>query len=166
VTRRDGEREVSDPARHPQPTDDVAADLVEYLVVVMPDVDSLATLVPALAEMAGGGRARILDLVALVKHDDGAIEVLEFEAVSSLAALADVEGQVGRLLSENDLAMASVALRPGTAGVVLVAENRWAEPLASAARRAGGQIVGGERVPPSRVEAVLADSADEDQSGA
>jgi hypothetical protein len=157
---------VNDPHDHERCTEDVRADLVAYLIVVMPDVDSLATLVPALAEMARSGQARIIDLVALVKHDDGAVEVLEFEAVSSLAALADVEGQVGRLLSDNDLAMASVALRPGTAGVILVSEDRWAEPLSSAARKAGGQIVGGERVPPSRVEAVLAESADDDQRGA
>jgi hypothetical protein len=160
--RGSGDLEVSDPPQHERPTDDVVADLVEYLIVVTPDVDSLAGLVPALAEMATSGLIRILDLVALVKDRDGAIEVLEFEAVRSLAALADVEGQVGRLLSDNDLAMASVALRPGTAGVIFVTEDRWAEPLSSAARRAGGQIVASERVPPSRVEAVLADLADED----
>jgi hypothetical protein len=157
---------LSDSHQQGRHTDDVVADLVEYLIVVMPDVDSLASLVPAFAEMARSGQVRILDLVALVKHGDGAIEVLEFEAVRSLAALADVEGQVGRLLSENDLAMASVALRPGMAGIVCVTEDRWAEPLSLAARRAGGQIVAGERVPPSRVEAVLADSADEDHRGA
>jgi hypothetical protein len=157
---------VTDPHEPERRTDDVVADIVAYLIVVMPDVDSLAALVPALAELARSGQARIIDLVALVKHDDGAVEVLEFEAVSSLAALADVEGQVGRLLSDNDLALASMALRPGTAGVILVSEDRWAEPLASAARKAGGQIVGGERVPPSRVEAVLAETADDDQQGA
>jgi hypothetical protein len=139
----------------------VVADLVEYLIVVTPDVHSLASLVPALAEMARNGHVRILDLVALVKDGDGASEVLEFESVTSLAALSDVEGQVGRLLSDNDLAMAAAALRPGTAGVVLVTEDRWAEPLSLAARRAGGQIVAGERILPSRVEAVLADWADE-----
>jgi hypothetical protein len=164
--RRAGELKVSDPHQHSRCTDEVVADLVAYLIVVMPDVDSLAALVPALAEMARTGQGRIIDLVALVKHDDGAVEVLEFEAVSSLAALADVEGQVGRLLSDNDLAMASVALRPGTAGLILVSEDRWAAPLSLAARQAGGQIVGGDRVPPSRVEAVLADSADEDRRGA
>ncbi len=157
---------MSDPHEHPRSIDGVLTDLVAYLIVVMPNVDSLAALVPALAEMATSGRARIIDLVALVKHDDGTVEVLEFEAVSSLAALADVEGQVGRLLSDNDLAMASRALRPGTAGVILVSEDRWAEPLSLAARHAGGQIAGGERVPPSRVEAVLADSADNDHRGA
>jgi Family of unknown function (DUF6325) len=157
---------VSDPHEHGRRADDVVADLVEYLIVVMPDVDSLASLVPPLAEMARTGQIRILDLVALLKHGDGAIEVLEFEAVRSLAALADVEGQVGRLLSEKDLAMASVALRPGTAGVIFVTEDRWAEPLSSAVRRAGGQIVAGERVPPARVESLLAESADEDDEGA
>jgi hypothetical protein len=152
---------LSDARQPSQPPGDVVADLVEYLIVAVPDLDALASLVPALAAMATSGLIRILDLVALVRHPDGAIEVLEFEAVRSLEALAEVEGQVGRLLSDHDIAMASVALRPGTAGIIFVTEDRWAEPLSMAARRAGGQIVAGERVPPARVQAALADSSDE-----
>ena len=148
---------MGDGADQVEGVDDVAPDLVEYLVVSVPDLDALASLVPALAEMAGSGTIRILDLVALARHGDGAVEVLEFEAVRSLAPLADVEGQVGRLLTDRDIAMASVAIRPDSAGIVLVTEDRWAEPLAAAARRTGGRIVAGERVPRSRVEAALAD---------
>jgi Family of unknown function (DUF6325) len=157
---------LSDAHEHEQRTDNVAADLVEYLIVAVPDLDSLGSLVPALAAMATSGSIRILDLVAVRRASDGTIEVLEFEAVESLAALAHVEGQVGRFLSDHDIAMASVALRPGTAGIIFVTEDRWAEPLSAAARRAGGQIVAGERVPPSRVEAALADFSDEDPRGA
>jgi hypothetical protein len=69
------------------------------------------------------------------------------------------------MLSENDIALASRALPPGTVGIVLVTEDRWAAPLSAAARRAGGLIVAGERIPPSRVEEVLADSAEEEQGG-
>lgn len=147
-------------------TDDVVPDLVEYLIVAVPDVDSLASLVPPLATMARSGTIRILDVVALARGSDGAIEVLEFETVSSLAALATVEGQVGCLLSDRDVAMASVAIVPGTAGLVLVTEGRWAHPLSAAAHRVGGRIVAGERLPPSRVEAALAESPGEDDGGA
>jgi hypothetical protein len=140
---------------------DVDADLVEYLIVAVPNLDSLARLVPALAEMARTGIIRILDVVALARTSDGAVEVLEFEAVASLAPLAEVKGQVGRLLSENDIALASIAIRPDSAGLVLVTEGRWAEPLSTAAQQAGGRILAGERVPPSRVEAALAESSAE-----
>jgi hypothetical protein len=149
---------VGDARDRAQHRGEVAADLVEYLIVSTPDLASLSTLVPALAALADSGLIRILDLVALERHPDGAVEVLEFEAVTSLSALAEVEGQVGHLLTEHDIAMASTALRPGTAGILFVTEDRWARPLSLAARQAGGQIVAGERVPRSRVEAAYADA--------
>ena len=45
----------------------------------------------------------------------------------------------------------------GMPGVVLVTEDLWAKSLSTAAQRAGGQIVAGERIPASRVEAALGD---------
>ncbi len=147
-------------------THEVASDLVQYVVVVVPDQDALATVVPALAELVQTGKIRILDLVVLVRDREGAVTVLEFEAVESLAALRHVEGELGGMLSDNDIALASLALRPGTAGIVLVTEDRWAEPLSAAARRAGGLIVAGERIPPSRVELVLSDQLEDEQGGA
>jgi hypothetical protein len=156
---------VNDRSEHGESMIDVATDLVEYFVVVVPELDSLSTLVPALADMAKRGSIRILDLVVVTRAPDGTAEVMEFEAVASLTALWEVEGQVGGLLSERDIAMASVAVKPGAAGIVVVTEDRWAEPLSSAARRAGGQIVGGERVAPSRVEAALTTGPDDAERG-
>lgn len=153
----------------PEPADrtqEVATDLVQYAVVVVPDQDKLATVVPALTELVQTGKIRILDLVVLVRDREGAVTVLEFEAVDSLAALRHVEGELGGILSDNDIALASHALRPGTAGVVLVTEDRWAAPLSVAARSAGGLIVAGERIPPSRVEQALADWSEDEQGGA
>jgi predicted nucleic acid-binding protein len=144
---------------------EVTSDLVEYVIVAVPDQDSLATVVPALAELVQTAKIRILDLVVLVRDREGAVTVLEFEDVESMAALRRVEGEVGGMLSDHDIALASTALRPGTAGIVLVTEDRWAEPLSAAARRAGGQIIGGERIPPSRVEGALADRSEDEQEG-
>jgi Family of unknown function (DUF6325) len=140
-------------------SDEVTSDLVEYVIVAVPDQDALAAVVPALAKI------RILDLVVLVRDREGAVTVLEFEDVESMAALRRVEGEVGGMLSDHDIALASHALRPGTAGLVLVTEDRWAEPLSAAARHAGGQIIGGERIPPPRVEGALADRSEDEQEG-
>jgi hypothetical protein len=158
--------DVTDAPDRAERADAVVPDLVAYLIVAVPSLDSLASLVPALTAMAKTGAIRIIDLVAVRRMADGALEILEFEEVRSLATLADVEGQVGRLLSSKDIEMASVVFRPDSAGIILVTEDRWAEPLSRAARQAGGRIVAGERIPASRVEEVLADTADEDLRGA
>jgi hypothetical protein len=143
------------------PRSDVVRDLVGYVIVVVPDRDSLSEVVPALADLVEAGAIRILDLVVLDRDGEEPASVLEFEEIDSLHALADLEGDVGGLLSEHDIEMASLALPSGTSGIVLVTEDRWAEPLSSAARRAGGRIVAGERIAPARVEAALADHADD-----
>jgi len=146
-------------------TDDVTPDLVEYMVVLTPDEASLAALVPALAELVAGARIRVLDLAVVVRGADGAVTVHEVETVESLAGLRHVEGEVGSLFSQQDVATAGLALRPGTAGLVIVTESRWAEPLSVAARNAGGRIVGGERIPPRRVADALAQLLDDEPEG-
>ena len=69
------------------------------------------------------------------------------------------------MLSDHDIDLASLALRPRSAAIVLVTEDRWAEPLSAAARRAGGQIVGGDRIPATVVESVLIERIEEESSG-
>ncbi|HEX5946813.1 MAG TPA: DUF6325 family protein [Acidimicrobiales bacterium] len=130
-------------------------DLVEYVVVVTPDVASLAALVPAMADLVADGQIRLLDVAVAVRDDDGAVAVQEVEMVEMLAGLRDVEGDVGGLLSQQDVATAGHALRPGTAGLVVLIESRWAEPLSEAARGVGGHVVGGERIPPRWVADAL-----------
>jgi hypothetical protein len=44
-------------------------------------------------------------------------------------------------------------LEPGTSAAVLVWENRWAAPVATALRRNGGQLVASGRIP---VQAIMA----------
>jgi hypothetical protein len=136
-------------------------DLVEYLVIVVPDLGALDRLVPALGELVEAAAIRIIDLVCVTRSArGGGLTVLELEDVESLAGLRDVEGQVGGLLSAHDIATASVAVSPGSSAVLLLVEGRWAARLSTAARLAGGRIVGGERIPRRRVEAALSPDAD------
>ena len=143
------------------PESELATDLVEYFVVVLPDRASLGGVAPAVAELVRSGRIRVLDIVVLDRGGDGGLDILELGDVDDLVALSAVDGDVG-LLSENDLALASSAVRPGEVGLVVVAEDRWATQLSSAARRAGGRIVAGERIPVLRMEAVIEDMPDDD----
>ena len=75
------------------------------------------------------------------------------------------EGASSGLLSDEDTTEAANALEPGTSAALLVYENRWAAPFASAVRRSGGQLVASGRIP---VQALLAalDAAEEAEGAA
>lgn len=153
--------DARDPGQH-RPA--VRSDLVEYLIVSVADVDGLASVGAAIAELARADTVRVLDLVALVCDRSGATVVLEPSSVPELVALLGTGAEEG-LLSERDIELAALALQPGTAAVVVVTEDRWAEPLSIAATAAGGQIVAGDRIPPRRVEAALAEQTDDGAGG-
>jgi hypothetical protein len=150
-------RSLNESRQHGNRPDDVATDLVEYIIVAVPGLESLVGLAPALAELVEREAIRILDLVVVVKSAGGAVTQLELDDVDGMAALRALDDGIGGLLSDHDIELASLALRAGSTGVILVTEDRWAEPLSAAAQRAGGQIVAGDRIPPAWVETVIAD---------
>lgn len=141
---------------HRDPLVEVDADLVEYVVVGLPETGSLDRIATALVGLVDASAIRILDVVVLAKAGDGIVELLEVGDVESLRPLTKTEGWYGGLLSSHDVALVSATLAPESAAVLLLAEDRWAEPLARAARTAGGRLLGGERIPRSRVHASLA----------
>jgi Family of unknown function (DUF6325) len=145
--------------------DEVQTDLVEYLILTMLGAQSLAIVAAALTRLVESGVLRILDVVVVVRDGSGAITVRELDELESFEPLTQVDGEVGRMLSAKDIRSASLAVRPGTTGVVIVAEDRWARSLAAATRDAGGQIVAGERIRAARVRAVLDAAADGARGG-
>jgi hypothetical protein len=54
------------------------------------------------------------------------------------------------LFSEEDVPWFAAAIEPGSSAGVVVWENTWAAPFASALRRSGGQLVAGAGSPPTR----------------
>jgi hypothetical protein len=135
----------------------VVPDLVEYLVVVAPDPVTLASTAESLAGLQASGAIRLLDLVVLVKDLDGGIELPDVGTVPALASFAGIERDAEGLLTNQDIELVSVAVPPGRTGMILVAEDRWAEPLSMALQRVGGHIVAGERIARARVLAVLSE---------
>jgi len=59
------------------------------------------------------------------------------------------------LLSDEDMGEAAQALEPGTSAALLVYENSWAAPFATAVRRSGGQLVASGRIPVNEFLAAL-----------
>lgn len=147
---------MTDPPLVPEPSAETDGDLVEYVIVAVPETAALRGVALALAEMVASGVVRVLDLVVMVRNaGDRTASVLEIEAVDSLTPLHGVEGEVGGFFSEHDIELAALTLEPERAAIMLLLEDRWAEPLANAARRVGGRLVSGERIPRGRVAPAL-----------
>jgi len=135
--------------------DAVTTDLVEYFVVVVRDTEALEKLVPALAEVVRSSAIRILDLVAVATDSNGVARFIELDTITDLDGLTLSDAPLGGLLSTHDIDLVSLALAPDSTAIILVAEDRWAEPLSAAARQSGGEVLAGERIPRGRVEAAL-----------
>jgi Family of unknown function (DUF6325) len=133
---------------------------IDYLLVEWPGRQPTGEAAPHLIDLVDRGLIRILDLVFLHKDEDGSLARLEISDLGDqVEAFAEFEGASSGLLSDEDTDEAGSALEPGTSAALLVYENRWAAPFASALRRSGGQLVATGRIPIQSVLAAL-DAAD------
>ena len=136
---------------------------VDYLVVEFPAETSNFTgaMASELATLVEAGTIRVLDLLILQKDSDGSIETLEIGDLESLDELRALETDLAEILAADDVEHLAAAMEPGSTAGVLVYENRWAAPFASAARKSGGQLVANGRIPIQAIVAAL--EADEEE---
>jgi uncharacterized membrane protein len=131
---------------------------VEYLVLGFPGNQFTGAIAPALADLTQNGTIRILDLVFIAKDTDGEVVAVEIEEHSDSAAFMALEGEIGGLISPDDIEHAAEALQPGSSAALLIWEDTWAAPLADALRESGGVLIEGGRIPHDLIEAALADA--------
>jgi len=120
---------------------------VEYLVVGFPDGTVSDDLAPELAKLVDNEVIRVLDLVVLTKDTSGGIAVAEFDELDQFASFAEVDAEVGGLISAEDIDFVGDDLDPGSAAAVLLVEDLWAASLADALDRSGGFLLDGARIP-------------------
>ena len=89
---------------------------------------------------AQSGIVRILDVLILVKNEDGSVEAMELDETPTVDAIRALEADIAEILAAEDVELLAEAMEPGSVAGVVVWENRWAAPFAAAARRAGGQL--------------------------
>jgi Family of unknown function (DUF6325) len=77
----------------------------------------------------------------------------ELSGIDELGELQTIEAELAELLAEEDVDHLAAAMAPGSSAGVLIWENLWAAPFASAARRSGGQLIADGRIP---IQAIIA----------
>jgi len=135
---------------------------VDYVVVEFPAGQSNFTgeMVEELLKLVDSGTIRVIDVLILTKDEDGVVDATELSALGDLGELQALEAELAELLAEDDVLHLAAAMDPGSTAGVLIWENLWAAPFASAARRSGGQLIANGRIP---IQAIIASiQADEE----
>ncbi len=128
---------------------------VDYLVVEFPagQANFTGEIAAELLALVERGLIRVIDVLILTKAEDGTVEAMELSDLGDLGELEALEAQLAELLAEEDVEHLAAAMEPGSTAGVLIWENLWAAPFASATRRAGGQLIANGRIP---IQAIIA----------
>jgi len=130
---------------------------IDYLIVEFPGNKMTGEGLPHLVDLVDRGIIRILDLVFVTKDAEGnvaAAEIADFDGDGQLD-LAVFEGASSGLIGEEDIAEANAAIEPNSSAAILIYENSWAAPFASALRRGGAQVVATGRIPTQEIIAAI-----------
>jgi hypothetical protein len=128
---------------------------VDYLIVEFPAGAQNFTGEGAdeLLKLHDAGIIRVMDILIIQKGEDGTVMAQELGDLKELGELARIETELVQTLAEEDVANLAAAMDPGSVAGVLIYENLWAAPFASAMRRAGGQLIANGRIP---IQAIIA----------
>lgn len=130
---------------------------IDFVIIEFPvgEANFTGEMVEELLKLVDGGTIRVVDILILAKDETGAVEAMELSDADDLGPLAAVEAELAELLAEEDVEHLAAAMDPGSVAGVLIYENVWAAPFASAARRSGGQLIANGRIPTQAIIAAI-----------
>jgi len=137
---------------------DVELGPIDYVVVEWPaDKQPTGEAFPHLVDLVDRGLIRVLDLAFVKKEMDGSIVGLDLRdfAADGDPQLTIFEGASSGLLGDDDREEAGNAIEPGCSAALIVYENTWAAPFATALRRGGAQLVATGRIPVNAIISAL-----------
>ncbi|WP_202924316.1 DUF6325 family protein [Cellulomonas sp. H30R-01] len=127
---------------------------IDYVVVEFPPGGLRGDAFPLLTDLVDRGIIRALDFTVVGRDADGAFAVVDFDEVTANSVdMTLFHGVTHDVLDDDDLRDVARRVRPGYSVAILLYENLWAAPLATALRHSGAQLLESRRFP---VQAILA----------
>ena len=143
---------------------------VDFMVVGFPAgrANFSGAMADELKKLMSSGTIRVLDLVVVTKAEDGSVEAAELRDrdESEVGELLSLEADLSLLLATADVERVGADLEPGSTAAVLVWENTWAGPFASAVRHSGGQLLSTGRIPNQALIAAIEEDREAAEAGA
>ena len=137
---------------------------VDFAIIEFPadTANFTGEMAEALLGLVDSGIIRVIDILIIVKDEDGEIEAMELSDLDDLGPLQVLEAELAELLAEDDVIHLAAAMDPGSTAGVIIFENLWAAPFASAVRHSGGRLIADGRIPiQAIITSIEADDASE-----
>jgi uncharacterized membrane protein len=130
---------------------------VDIVIIGFPGNQFNGDVAPAIMELVDSGTIRVIDLLFVMKDEDGVvttIEAADLEAGAGAGFLSIDIAQPGALGSE-DADEVSEDLPSNSSALLVAFENAWAEKFVTAVRASGGVVIDQIRIPADVVESVI-----------
>lgn len=128
---------------------------VEYIIVGFPGNQFNGKIAPELISLVESGTVRILDLIFIGKDAEGDVLAFEIDELDGAMGFGQLDGEVGGLISPEDIEFAASQLEPNSSAALLIWEDVWAAPFAAAVLESGGVLLQGARIPRELIEPAL-----------
>ena len=104
---------------------------------------------PALLELVEKQIVRVIDLVIILKDQDGETQVLEIEELAPgiLAIIDPLDVEISGIIQVEDIEVIAAAMEDNTTAALLLIENLWAIKFGEAVTRSSGRMVMYDRIP-------------------
>jgi hypothetical protein len=134
---------------------------IELLAVKFPGNHFRGEITPALKELVESGTIRVIDILFMIKDQNGAVTTLELNDLDDddYTDFDPVVSEVMGLLSEDDVRQIASGLENDSSVGVVLFENTWATRFADAVANARGEVVLNERIPRAVIDEVMAAQA-------
>jgi hypothetical protein len=130
---------------------------IDWFLIEAKDREINGALVPPLLDLVDRRLIRIIDVLVIVKREEGDFDALTTSDLdpAKTGDLGALAGASSGLLSGDDAAAAAAVMSTNSIGLIIVYENLWSLPFAVAARKAGGQLIAQGHLPTQALVAAL-----------
>jgi len=134
---------------------------IDFIALEFPGNRFKGEILPDLFELVDKGIIRIIDLVIIMKDQDGQVTVRELRELdpAHIEIFSPLNAEVNQMITESDIDMIAEKLADNSTAGILLIENLWAKKTQQAMADANGRLVMFERIPHDVVEEALADIA-------
>ena len=132
---------------------------IDFIALEFPGNRFKGEILPDLFELTDKEIIRIIDLVTIMKDQDGQVTVRELRELdpAHVEMFNPLKAEANQMITDSDIAMIAEQLADNSTAGVLLIENLWAKKTQQAMIDANGRLVMFERIPHDVVEEALAD---------
>ena len=129
---------------------------VDVYIIGFPGNKFTGKIAPAIGELVDNGTIRILDLLFIMKAEDGTVATLAIEDLDQEgAAFAELDITEPGSLNDEDADEVSEDLPANSSALLIAFENVWATKVVSALQDADAVLIDSIRIPAEVVEQAL-----------